>query len=142
MMTILNTVGKHVDSSKRFIEIVGKFLNNPGFPEMFEYVMDVPASYYNVKTVSELNAKWVKESFYQVNIYFHQTAVEQHVQEPSFSFPDLCSSIGGILGLWAGFSVMTIIEIWSYIVTVIYNGYKKANVMRKTKVIDVKMAKQ
>ncbi len=119
MMTILNIVGKHMNSNARFITIVEQLLNHPGFPEMFEYIMDVPASYYDVKTVSELNAKWIKESFYQVNIYFHQTAVEQHVQEPSFSFPDLCSSIGGILGLWAGFSLMTIIEICSYIVTVI-----------------------
>ncbi len=106
------------------------FMYEPGFPEMYEYVMDVPKSYYNVKTLKELNAKWVKESFYRVNIYFRQTSVEQHVQEPSFSFPDFWSSIGGILGLWLGFSAMTIIEMSVFIFNLICNmSCKKGNVI-------------
>ncbi len=103
------------------------FMYEPGFPEMYEYVMDVPKSYYNVKKLKELNAKFVKDSFYRVNIYFSQTSVEQHVQEPSFSFPDFWSSIGGILGLWLGFSAMTIIEMSVFIFNLICNISCKKN---------------
>ncbi len=78
----------------KFDEIVAEIMGTPGFPGVYQYTMDVPSSYYEVKNLKELNAKWVKESFYQVNIYFRQTSVEQHFQEGSFSFADLCSSIG------------------------------------------------
>ncbi len=81
----------------------------------FRYMVDVPTSYYRVKTVEELNNKWVKESFYRLNIYFRQSTVEQHSQVPSFTFADLWSGVGGILGLWMGISVMSFIEIWTFI---------------------------
>ncbi len=118
LMTISNRLVQH---GLDIVEMVNNLLDDPDFPDMYEYVMDVPFSYYNIKTLAELKAKWVKESFYHVNIYFHQTSVEQHIQEPSFSFPDLCSSIGGILGLWAGFSVMTIIEVGLFLIKSISN---------------------
>ncbi len=47
----------------------------------------------------------------------------QHFQVASFSFADLWSSIGGILGLWVGFSVITIIEIMSFVMTSIYSYF-------------------
>ncbi len=94
----------------------------PDFTEVYRYEIDVPMSYYNMKTIEELNAKWVQESFYRVNIYFRQSAVEQHSQKASFTFPDLWSNVGGILGLWLGCSIMTIIEICSYIIKSLYNG--------------------
>ena len=92
----------------------------PDFTTTFKYVMDVPNSYYIIKTVDELNAKWMRDSFYRVNIYFRQSTVEQHSQVASFTFADLCSNIGGTLGLWLGCSVMTIIEIWSYVIKSLY----------------------
>ncbi len=117
MMTISNTMSMMGPTpAESFNNIIDKMVGSPEFPNMYEYVMDVPLGFYNIKTLKELHSKWVRESFYHVNIYFRQMSVEQHVQEPSFSFPDLCSSIGGILGLWAGFSVMTIIEIGSFII--------------------------
>ena len=106
----------------------------PDFTEAFGYVVDVPKSYYNMKTIDELNAKWVKDSFYRVNIYFRQSSVEQNSQVPNFSFADLCSSIGGILGLWMGVSVMTIIEIVSYIIKSIYCSAAKKTNVKETKV--------
>ncbi len=56
---------------------------------------------------------WISKSFFHVNIYFRDLTVYQQEQVPAVSFPDLCSAIGGLLGLWAGVSVITIIEIFS-----------------------------
>ncbi len=105
----------------------------PDFTDVFKYEMDVPISYYSMKTAEELNAKWVKESFYRVNIYFRQSAVQQHSQLASFSFADLWSNIGGILGLWLGCSIMTIIEICSLIMKSLYNGCVKDSMGSKKK---------
>ena len=88
-------------------------------------MVDVPTSYYKVKTVDELNTKWVKESFYRLNIYFRQSTVEQHSQIPSFTFADLWSGIGGILGLWVGISVITIIEMCTFIFKPIIGLFQK-----------------
>ena len=95
----------------------------PDFLEFFRYEADVPKSYYNIKTLDELKTKWIKDSFYRLNVYFRQSTVEQHEQVPSFSIADLLSGIGGILGLWIGISVMTIIEIWSYLVKPIFGFF-------------------
>ncbi len=92
----------------------------PDFTEAFKYVMDVPKSYHNLRTKEELDAKWVKNSFYRVNIYFRQSAVEQHSQVASMSLADFWSSVGGILGLWLGISIMTIIEVLSCILKLFY----------------------
>ncbi len=90
------------------------------FTQAFKYVMEIPKSYHNIKTKEELDAKWVKDSFYRVNIYFRQSAVEQHKQVASISVADFWSSVGGILGLWVGFSIITIIEVLSYIFKLFY----------------------
>ncbi len=136
LRTVLNKMDNlDHDSDNAQVEIgkIFAFMYDPQFPEMYEYVMDAPQSYYNVTTLKELNAKWVKGSFYRVNIYFRQTSVEQHFQVASFSLADLCSSLGGILGLWLGFSVMTIIEICSFIIKLMYNSCCKVtnNIHRK-----------
>ncbi len=137
-MTLTNMFSTVAPGSNHLEEVdnmLATYFMTPGFPEMFEYVADVPQSYSEVKTLHELNAKWVKESFYRVNIYFRQTSVLQHIQEPSVSFPDLCSSIGGVLGLWVGFSVMTIIEVWSFIATTLYG--KCSSCCKKSRVVNL-----
>ncbi len=83
--------------------------------DRYFYTMDIPEKYYSMSSLNELKKTWVKESFYRLNVYFRQIAVEQHTQVASFSFADMWSGVGGILGLWAGLSVMTIIEIITFI---------------------------
>ena len=61
--------------------------------------------------------QWVKKHFARVNIYFTDTEVESHEQVPSVGMADLWSSIGGVLGLWAGISIITVVEI----INLIYN---------------------
>ena len=76
---------------------------------------------------------WVCNSFFHVNVYFKDTTVSKQEQVPSVSVSDLWSSIGGILGLWAGVSVITVIEVVSLVVNVIklifvYGKVKKTKV--------------
>ncbi len=63
----------------------------PDFLDVFRYEADVPKSYYNIKSVDELQKKWIKDSFYRLNVFFRQSTVEQHEQVASFSLPDLLS---------------------------------------------------
>ncbi len=109
----------------------------PDFIDIFRYEMDVPKTYYSIKNLADLNAKWVKDSFYRLNVYFRQSTVEQHTQVASFSFADMWSGVGGILGLWAGVSVMTLIEVFSFIVNFVKNCIKRDCHSNMTKVENI-----
>ena len=54
---------------------------------------------------------WIKKYFYRLNVYFSKPTVEIHRQVISFSLTDLWSSVGGVVGLWCGFSFITFVEI-------------------------------
>ena len=107
------------------------------FLDKYYYEMDVPEKYYSMSSLNELKKTWVKESFYRLNVYFRQLAVELHTQVPSFSFADMWSSVGGILGLWAGLSVMTIIEIISFICNLLTKCCKDSSKTNPANVIHV-----
>ena len=66
-------------------------------------------------TVSEMQEKWLGDSFYRLNIYFKETLVQYQRQIPSYSLADLWSDVGGVLGLWAGVSVVTAIETFHFL---------------------------
>ena len=74
----------------------------------------VPESLLKSDTLGELHQRWVKESFYRLNIYFSEPFVICHKQVPSFGFEDFFSGVGGVLGLWAGASVLTLLELFSF----------------------------
>ena len=75
---------------------------------------------------------WIYNSFFHVNVYFKDTTVSKKEQVPSVSLSDLWSSIGGILGLWAGVPIITVIEVVSLVARLInisiYGKVKKTNV--------------
>ena len=64
-----------------------------------------------IGAVSSLEDDWIKKYFYRLNIYFSKPTIEMHTQVISFSLTDLLSSIGGVMSLWSGFSLITLIEI-------------------------------
>ena len=68
-------------------------------------------------TVSEAQEKWLRDSFYRLNIYFKETLVQYQRQIPSYSLADLWSDVGGVLGLWAGVSVVTVIETFHFLLS-------------------------
>ena len=105
------------------------------FAEVYEYAMGVPRMYYEQNYQEMLNKMWVKNSFYRLNVYFRESSVEQHSQVASFSLADLWSGVGGIFGLWLGISVMTIIEMFSFLIHFIVKFFKSESSVNK---IDVK----
>ena len=50
-----------------------------------------------------------------LDIYYNQLSVEKVVQQPAFEFLSLLSEIGGFLGLLLGASVLTVCEIFDFI---------------------------
>ena len=77
---------------------------------------------------------WVHNNFFHVNIYFRDSTVVVQKQVPSITLSDFWSSIGGILGLWAGVSIITVIEVISLIADLIkvvftYNKVKRTNII-------------
>ncbi len=115
---------------------IKKFLKRPGdilsvlpanFNETYKYQMHDPDMYADMTEANYIKSRWVWDSFYRLNVYFRESTVEQHIQVASFSFADLWSGIGGILGLWLGISVMTIIEIISFFANLMTIFCKKKN---------------
>ena len=65
--------------------------------------------------IHDLQRKWVETSFYRLNIFFSEPFVTVQKQVPSFKFQDYWSGIGGVLGIWAGASVLTMLELCSFL---------------------------
>ena len=51
------------------------------------------------------------ENFARINVYFSEMETVIRKEVPSFTATQLLSDIGGTLGLWAGVSIITCVEI-------------------------------
>ncbi len=93
----------------------------------------VPDSLKNQSSLQEAQEKWIRQSFYRLNIYWMESSVEVHNQVLKINIADLFSGIGGVLGLWTGISVITMVEFMAFIATVgkivcqYYSGMFKQN---------------
>ena len=90
--------------------------------------------------VIDWQKEWVRKNFVRLNIFFEDKTLEMTVQIPSYGLVDLCADIGGILGLWAGISIITVIEIVSFIfnlcVIMVHRGKDKwYHVINKSRLI-------
>ena len=56
-----------------------------------------------------------RKNFLNLDIYYKQLSVEEVVQQPAFAFLSLLGEIGGFLGLLLGASVLTVCEIFDFI---------------------------
>ena len=86
--------------------------------------LKIPNSLMKTKSLSDLQCKWIDGYFYRVNIYFSDLYVTVHKQVPSFSFGDFWSGVGGVLGIWAGASVLTILEVFSFLGSLLSRNIK------------------
>ncbi len=107
-----------------------KFINATMRPVVDESLM-------NLNSLKEAQAKWVEKYFYRLNVYFRKRTTEHHRQVISVGFTDLLSGVGGVLGLWLGFSAMTGVEIFVSIWRVISSMTKSKS---KVTVVNVKTA--
>ena len=53
---------------------------------------------------------WMWYNFARVNIYFSEAQIVEIVEVRSISLTTLLANIGGAVGLWAGLSVVTVVE--------------------------------
>ena len=83
------------------------------------FTLSINPSHLNLASIEEAEKKWIKESFYRLNIYFKSANVETYTQVLSYTPADLWSGIGGILGLWAGLSIITVVEFMELITSLL-----------------------
>ena len=74
----------------------------------------------NMDTFTEL----VYENFARVNIYFESTNVLRRTQVSSMTLTDMFANIGGTIGLWAGLSIVTMVEVMFLFVKICTLGIK------------------
>ena len=63
---------------------------------------------------------------FRLNVYFRDVVVLERKQYPRTGLADLFSNIGGLLGLWAGLSLMTLVEIVFFICNFVFSCFLKA----------------
>ena len=96
----------------------------------------IPDSLLQSNSLSELQSKWIGEYFYRLNVYFCEPDVTVHRQVPSFSFGDFWSGVGGVLGIWAGASVLTLLEVFSFLGSLVTKSPTRIGQMSKQEIKD------
>ena len=81
-------------------------------PLFTTFLNDIYEDAYNTtnETVQEYFADHMKANFARINVYFESLTVLERKQEASMTIADLFANIGGTIGLWAGLSIITVIE--------------------------------
>ena len=101
----------------------------------------IPDSLLQSNDLNDLQKRWVETSFYRLNVFFSEPFVTVQKQVPSFKFQDYWSGIGGVLGIWAGASVLTLLEICSFLGRLVITKWftvKENHRSRKVMVIEAK----
>ncbi|XP_018424197.1 PREDICTED: degenerin unc-8-like [Nanorana parkeri] len=65
------------------------------------------------------NPALIRDNFVKVVVYFKQLNFEMIEEEPSMTEINLISNMGGLVGLWVGFSVCTLAEFFELFLDVI-----------------------
>lgn len=58
-----------------------------------------------------LNNSYVQDNLAIVNIFFNELHFMRHERGELFGLVDLFANVGGILGLCAGFSILSVVEV-------------------------------
>ncbi|XP_059177460.1 amiloride-sensitive sodium channel subunit gamma-like [Physella acuta] len=64
------------------------------------------------------------DNFLRLEIYYETLRYESFASSPTFDWNSLLGNIGGQLGLWLGFSVLTAIEVCQFLIEVSYHIVK------------------
>ncbi len=80
--------------------------------------LEISPLFMNLSNVKQAQEHWVNKGFYRLNIYWKEASVEVHRQVLSYNSADLGSGLGGILGLWAGISLISCVEFIVFIGTI------------------------
>ena len=78
--------------------------------QIFDVVKGNDPGTKNREKVIERIYKWVKSTFCKMYIKFEYNQIMVTGQNPQFGRSDLLAAIGGSLGLWIGWSALTLVE--------------------------------
>ena len=83
----------------------------------FRFILSKPESeaytrlsYLENDTAELIESTVLEETFLRANIFFKSDELETRTQQSSFNAANLFSAIGGTMGLYAGISIVTIVE--------------------------------
>ncbi len=117
-LAVMDLLVDTITGSEESVKKLEKISENNSF------TLAINPSLLNLANIEEAEKKWIKETFYRLNIYFTSTKVETHTQVLNYTPADLWSGIGGICGLWAGLSIITaaeFIELIIYLLKSMFN---------------------
>ncbi|XP_073243066.1 epithelial sodium channel subunit alpha-like [Porites lutea] len=69
----------------------------------------------------------MRKNVLKVQVFFEELNVEYIAERISYELPDFASDIGGQLGLWIGFSVLTIAEFIEFVLLIISLAIRKCS---------------
>ena len=109
--------------------------------QSMKVIPNINPQHLNLSSIEQAEIKWVRDNFYRVNIYFKDPVVQVHKQVLDYSATDFCSALGGILGLWAGVSIITVIELLEFLanlINILFENPKNTTSTAKVKIIEEK----
>jgi hypothetical protein len=80
----------------------------------------------NSKFYSNFTFAEYKESHSMINIFFESVEYTEIVETPMISFLDLISNLGGVLGIFLGFSIFSLVELIELILKFIFLNFFKS----------------
>ena len=80
----------------------------------------------NSKFYSNFTFAKYKESHSMINIFFESVEYTEIVETPMISFLDLISNLGGVLGIFLGFSIFSLVELMELILKIIFLNFFKS----------------
>ena len=88
-------------------------------------LVDLP--YYRVFFAKALNIStdvlsrdFIRNNFLQMRVYFDELSYKHVYEQCKMTFAELCSNLGGQLGLWIGYSFFSLIELLAMLLTALY----------------------
>ena len=81
------------------------------------FVLDVIEEFNNQKgSVESESLTAIRASFGQFTVYFPDRSIEVVTERPVYTFVGILSSLGGLLGLYLGFSALTLLEVVDFVI--------------------------
>lgn len=74
---------------------------------------------YEYGNISNIPASFISENYILVNIFFNHLRLTKKEAKAVIKPFGLISSLGGALGLWAGFSILTLMELMEWLIRIL-----------------------
>lgn len=87
----------------------------PTDEDKLKYQRTLEANNYQYKPVNFINLKGMS-----INIFYDEIMYTEITESPKMTVSDLISSIGGCLGLFLGISLLSFIEIFEFLIEILY----------------------